>query len=453
MNKPFNRRQFITTMGLAAASTMVPTLGASANKNSKLRILQIGVGGIGGMDRGALIKHPKVEIAGLCDVNQITLGKIAKQFPKAKTYSDCRDAFSDDIDEYDAVLVCTPDHTHAVMALEALSQDKHLFLQKPVVHQLDELRMLKKAVAAKPHLATQMGNQRSSKTGRKQAIEIVRSGALGKAISAWAWTGTVANNSYFISPWQEKYPAPQPLPKNINWDTWQNCYVGDLPYSSILADRKWRTFWEFGNGQLGDWCCHLLDFFYYALDLDVPIAVQTDTPHPATAIGHSAYNQSRITFNKTPHTVGDRFIVHYSDSAIYPSNSETGLPFGTRFSQNHSMIVCENGTIVLGANGSMSIFQNGKKVKDFPMPKVETTHHWHDWVDNCLGAKKHLIGNLEVGSRITEAGLLAVKATRFPNRELVWDSKASRFTNSESLNKKILKRTYREGFKPPAEFA
>ena len=87
------------------------------------------------------------------------------------------------------------------------------------------------------------------------------------------------------------------------------------------------------------------------------------------------------------------------------------------------------------------------------MPKVPKTHHWHDWVDNCFGAKKHLIGNLEVGSRITEAGLLAVKATRFPNRELIWDSKASRFTNNESLNKKILKREYREGFKPPAEFA
>jgi len=177
MNKPFNRRQFISTLGLAAASTMAPTLGASANKNSKLRILQIGVGGVGGMDRGALRKHPKVEIAGLCDVNQITLGKIAKQFPKAKTYKDCRDAFSDDMNQYDAVLVCTPDHTHAVMALEALSQDKHLYLQKPVVHQLDELRMLKKAVVTKPHLATQMGNQRSSGTGRKQAIEIVRSGA------------------------------------------------------------------------------------------------------------------------------------------------------------------------------------------------------------------------------------------------------------------------------------
>ena len=453
MKLSYNRRQFLSTIGLTLASTITPTLGASANKNSKLRILQIGVGGIGELDRNALSKHPMVEIAGLCDVNPLNLNGAAKAFPKAKTYSDARDAFSDDIDQYDAVVICTPDHTHAVMALEALAQNKHLYLQKPVVHQLDELRMLKKASAATPHLATQIGNQRSSMTGRKQAVEIVRSGALGKAISAWAWTGKVSNNAYFVDPWPEEYPKAQPIPKGMNWDAWKNCYVGEVPYSPILAERKWRTFWEFGNGQLGDWCCHLLDFFYYALDLDVPIAVQTDTPKRATAIGHSAYNQSHITFKGTPKTQGERFVVHYNDSAIYPANAETGLPFGTRFSQNHSMIVCENGTIVLGAHGQIHIFQKGKKIKDFPMPKVPETHHWHDWVDNCLGAKKHLLGNLEIGSRITEAGLLAVKATRYPNRELIWDSKASRFTNNESLNRKILKRDYRDGFKPNAKFA
>jgi hypothetical protein len=322
-----------------------------------------------------------------------------------------------------------------------------------VVQQLDELRMLKKAVVAKPHLATQMGNQRSAKTGRKQAVEIIRSGALGKAITGWAWTGKVAMGTYFDNPWLEKYYPAQPIPKSFDWDLWKGCCTEDVPYNDGMAHRRWRTYWEFGNGNLGDWCCHLLDFFYYSLDLDVPIAVQTETPRPATAVGHSAYNQSRITFAKTSRTVGDRFVLHYNDHDIYPSNAETGLPFGTRYSSNRSIIVCEGGTLVLGANGDLTVFQNGKKVKNFPVPKVAPTHHWHDWVDVCFGAKKHLLGNLGIGTRITEAGLLAAKATRFPNRELVWDSKASRFTNSESLNKKILKRVYREGFKPPAEFA
>lgn len=449
----FSRRKFLSTLGIAAAGSVAPTLGASANKNSKLRLLQIGVGGIGGMDRGVLKRHPKVEIAGLCDINKKHLDKVAAEFPKAATYVDARDALSKDLDKYDGVIVCTPDHTHAVMALTAMAGDKHLYLQKPVVQQLDELRMLKKAVAAKPHLATQMGNQRSAIAGRKQATALIRSGALGKAISAWAWTGKVGMNHYFDHAWLEKYYDAQPIPDHINWDLWKHCSTADVPYNHGIAHRKWRTYWEFGGGQLTDWCCHLLDVFYHALDLDAPIAVQTNTPKPATEVGLSAYNQSRITFNKTALTVGKHFVVHYNDHMIHPPSVETGLPLGKRFSHNHSIIVCEGGTLVLGAGGSMTIYQNGKKVDNFPLPKVTPNNHWHDWVDNCFGAKNQLLGELDLGARVTEAGLLATKAARYPNRELLWDSKASRFTNGEPLNKKLLKRNYRKGFEPPAEFA
>jgi predicted dehydrogenase len=451
MNNHFDRRKFIATMGLAAASSVAPTLGQSANKNSKFRILQVGVGGIGGMDRNGLKNHPKVEFAGLCDINKNNLDKVSKQFPKAKTYADWRVAYEKDMDDYDAVLVCTPDHSHAVTALHAMAQDKHLYLQKPVVHQLEEIGMLKKALAAKPDLVTQMGNQRSAGKDRNQAIAIIKSGALGKVVSAWAWTGKVAKNSYFDGAWLEKYPVTNPMPSHINWDLWKGCCTEDVPYSNNLANRKWRTYWEFGGGQLTDWCCHLLDIIYLAMDLDNPISVQTDTPRPATAIGHSGFNQSRITFNKSKYTAGQRFVIHYNDHEIHPPCGETGLPIGQRFGSNRTMFVCENGTLVIGANGGIDIFQNGKKVDNFPMPKVASHSHWHDWVDNCLGAKKELLGRLEVGANVTEAGLLATKATRFPNRELAWDSKACRFKD-DPPNKKVLKRVYRDGFKPPAEF-
>lgn len=439
-------------MGLAAASSVIPTLGASLNKNSKLRILQIGVGGIGGMDRNALIKHPKVEIAGLCDVNQNNLDKVAKGFPKAKTYADWRVAYEKDMDNYDAVLVCTPDHSHAAPALHALAQDKHLYLQKPVVQQLEEIGMLKKALAAKPDLVTQMGNQRSMGKDRNRAIAIIKSGALGKVKSAWAWTGKVAAGNHFDDAWPEKYPVTNPAPGHINWELWKGSCKEDVPYSNNLSYRKWRTYWEFGGGQLTDWCCHLLDIIYLAMDdLDNPLSVQTDTPRPSTEIGHSAYNQSRISFGKSKYAAGDRFVIHYNDHSIHPPCGETGLPFGTRFGTNYTMFVCESGTLVIGANGGISIFQDGKKVENFPMPEVASYSHWHDWVDNCYGGKKELLGHLNIGARVTEAGLLATKATRFPNRELIWDSKACRFKD-DPPNKKVLKREYRDGFKPPAQF-
>lgn len=447
-----NRRKFATTLGLAAASSAIPVLGQSANKNSKLRLLQIGVGGIGGLDRNNLKTHPKVEIAGLCDINKNHLDKVAKEFPKAATYADAREALTKDIDKYDGVIVCTPDHSHAVYALTALANDKHLYLQKPVVQQLEEVGMLKKALAAKPGLANQMGNQRSAIAGRKQATAIVRSGDLGKAITAWAWTGEVKKGNYFDDPWLPKYYDATPVPSHINWDLWKHCSTVDVPYNDGLAHRRWRTYWEFGGGQLTDWCCHLLDFFYLALDLDVPTAVQTNTPKPATEVGHSAYNQSHITYNKTKFTVGEEFVVHYNDHGIHPPCIPAGLPLGSRFSTNHSIIVCEGGTVVLAANGGLSVFKDGKKVENYPMPKVEKNHHWHDWVDNAFGAKNALLGNLEMGARVTEAGLLATKATRYPNRELPWDSAAGKFKDA-APNKSLLKRTYRDGFAPPAEFA
>lgn len=450
MKSHLNRRKFLATTGLAAASGVIPTLGQSVNKNSRMRILQIGVGGIGGMDRNALKKNRKVEFAGLCDINRQNLDKVAREFPKAKKYADYREAYKD-FDSYDAVLVCTPDHSHAAMALHAMAANKHLFLQKPVVQQLQEIGMLKKALAAKPKLVTQMGNQRSAGKDRNRAIAIIKSGALGKVESAWAWTGKVAKGGYFDNPWPEKYPVHKPVPAHINWDLWKHCTTQDVPYSKNLAVRKWRTYWDFGGGQLTDWCCHLLDIIYLAMDLDNPIAVQTDTPRPATAIGHSAFNQSRITFNRSKYTAGDRFVLHYNDHDLHPPCGQTGLPLGTRFGTNHTMFVCENGTLVIGANGGLRIFQRGKEVKNFPMPKVASYSHWNDWVDNCFGAKKELLGRLEVGARVTEAGLLATKATRYPNRELIWDSKACRFKD-DPPNKNILKREYRDGFKPPAEF-
>lgn len=458
MKDYFNRRSFLGTMGLAAASSVIPARGASTNQNSKLRILQIGVGGMGETDRNALKSHAKVEFAGLCDINQQNLDLAAKDFPKALTYNDSREALEKDIDKFDAVLVCTPDHAHAVMALHAMANDKHLFLQKPVVQQLDELRMLKRAVAAKPNLVTQIGNQRSANPGRNQAVAILRSGALGKTKTVWAWASKMAENHHFENPWLEQYYDASPVPEHIHWDLWKHCSTADVAYNEGLAHRRWRSYWEFGGGQLTDWCCHLLDVVYHALDLDVPIAVQTNTPRPATAVGHSGYNQSVITFKETPHTVSDgtgRFIVHYCDHDIHPSCAETGLPLDARFSSNRTIFVCENGTMVLGADGDMQIFQKGKKVEDFPMPEVEPRSHWHEWVDNCLGAKNVLLGDLEFGARVTEAGLLATKATRYPNRELAWDSKASAFTgrNNTVLNKNLLKREYREGFTPPAQFA
>jgi predicted dehydrogenase len=419
---------------------------AQVNKNSKLRIFQIGVGGIGAMQRKGLKDHPMVEFAGFCDVDRRELDKIVKEYPGAWTVSDYREAFANRADQFDAVIVDVPDFHHAPMMLTAMKHHKHIYGQKPLVHQLDELRMMRAGLAARPKLVTQMGNQRACRDGRMQSVEILRRNQLGRPVEAWVWTGGVARGVHFADPWSEYTPA-SPVPEAINWDLWHGPLTTKLPYSEDLTPKRWRAFWETGGGQLADWGCHLLDLLYFAYDLPSPEAVLTHTPR-ASGTGHSAHNQSTITYPGGGKFAREKFVLHYNDDGLLPSFAALGLP-DMKAAANHTMVVCEEGTLLLQADGKITIFRKGKVVDNEPLPKVEPRDHWKDWADNCLGASKPLWTPFQIGWRITEPALLAVKATRFPGEELRWDSANGRFTNHDKANAEILSRKYRPGFEPP----
>lgn len=445
---PVTRRTFLRTGAVltTAVAALSPAARAQTNANSKLRIYQIGVGGIGGLQRNGLKDHPQVEWAGFCDVDSRELDKMKKQFPKAWTVKDYREGFANKVGDFDAVIVDTPDFHHAPMMLTALQHKKHLYGQKPLVHQLEELRLIRDALAARPGLVTQMGNQRACNTGRMQAVELLRKGQLGKPVEAHVWTGGVARGTYFGDPWSDYTPA-KPVPDYLDWDLWHGPLTDKLPYSEDLAPRRWRSFWQTGGGQLADWGCHLLDLLYFAYDLPSPEAVITHTPKPANT-SHTSHNQSTITYPGRGQFAREKFVVRYNDDALLPSFAALGLP-PTKVGANHTMVVCTEGTLLLQADGKITVFRKGQVVANEPMPETTPHHHWKDWADNCLGAKKHLWAPLTIGWRITEPALLAVKATRFPGQELRWDGANFRFTNHEQANQEILKRTYREGFAPP----
>lgn len=442
------RRSFLKTGAIVTTALAAPTaaMRAATNKNGKLGILHIGVGGIGGMQRGKLRTHPKVEFVGLCDVDSQTLQKIGAEFPGAFKLKDYREAFSKYGDKFDAAIVDTPDFHHAPMMLTAMKHGKHIYGQKPLVHQLDEVRMIKEGLAARPGLETQMGNQRACNTGRMQAVEILRSNQLGRPIEAYVWTGHVRAGNYFVDAWSD-YPPAEPVPANLDWNLWVGPIKKAMPYSKALAPRRWRTFWETGGGQLADWGCHLLDILYFAYDLDSPTAVMTHTPKPS-GVAHSAHNHSVLTYRGGSRFAGDRFVVHYSDSGMTPSWSALGIP-PQKVGSNYTMVVCEEGILLLQAGGNHKIFRKGKEVPNEPRPEVAPRDHWHDWVDRCFGVDKPIWTPFDIGVRITEPALLAVKATRYPGTELLWDGAAHRFTNNEDANETIVQRPYRDGFAPP----
>jgi predicted dehydrogenase len=450
-NKPaarVTRRTFLRNGAIVTTLMAAPSFStrAQTNKNSRLQIFQIGVGGIGGLQRNGLKNHERSKFVGFCDVDSDVMNKVADEHGAWKV-SDYRQAFADRSDQFDAVIVDTPDFHHAPMMMTAIKHGKHIFGQKPLVHQLDELRMIREGLAARPDLVTQMGNQRACHEGRMQSVELLKRNQLGRPVEAYVWTGGVSRGHYFPDPWSD-LPAAKPVPSNLDWDLWRGPITRDIAYSDDLAPRRWRGFWETGGGQLADWGCHLLDLLFFAYDLPSPESVLTHTPRPSND-GHTSHNQSTITFPGGSNFAREKFVVHYNDTGLLPSFSALGLP-PMKVGANRTMVVCEEGTLLLEANGGITIFRKGKVVENEPLARVEPRHHWEDWADNCLGAKKFIWTPFQIGVRITEPALLAVKATRFPGQELLWDAKTHTFTNHEEANKQILSRSYRDGFAPPS---
>ncbi len=457
MKPTIDRRRFLWTTGAAgiglATAARSFAQAPSVSPNSKLRVLSIGVvGSIGGTDRQQIAAHPSVEMVGLCDVDSDALAKAAKDHPAAFTCGDYREAFSKHGDKFDAVIVSTPDHSHAPIMLTALGNRKHVYGQKPLVHQLEELVMMEKAIAARPDLVTQVGNQRMVFPGRRAAVEILRRGMLGKAIEAHVWVGSPAANQYFNFNHQTGIPAPPPA--KLDWNLWL-CATETVPYRTGMTPLIWRSWWDYGTNGLGDWGCHVLDVIFYSYDeLQSPIAVQTHCPKAENPLFHTNPCHSTVTYAVDSHSfAGKVFPIHYSDSALAPSRAALGLPPGNFPEENMTVVVCEDGVLALSAGGAVEIWRDGKLTPGLEMPALPEfppLNHWHAWVDNCIGKKTELRSPFKDAIRMTEAALLAVKATRFPGEELRWDKPSLTFSNHAEASKAIVRRAYREGFAPPA---
>lgn len=453
MRKPSTRRDFFRTSAAGiGAVTMGCAAGPHARFPSRLRVLSIGVvGTIGGEDRKQIHGHPDAEIVGLCDVDESQMQQAVKDHPEAFTCRDYREAFARRADEFDAVIVSVPDHSHAPIMLTAMAHDKHVYGQKPLVHQLEEIVLVERALAAKPRLVTQLGNQRMVKPGRRAAVEILRQGQLGRAIEAHCWTGSPNKGRYFN--YERKLHEPSAPPANLDWNLWLGP-CAEVPYREDLAPIKWRSWWEYGTNGLGDWGCHILDVIFYAYDdLTSPIAVQTHCAEAANGHFHVNPCQSAITYAVAAESFAKpTFTIHYNDRGQQVSRAALGLPASAWLDGNCTVVVCERGTLVLGAGGRLEIWRSGAMTPGLEMPDLPAfpeLNHWHAWVDNCLGRDTELRSPFRDAARITEAALLAVKATRYPGQELRWDKSQLAFTNSAEATATIVRRDYRHGFAPP----
>ena len=453
-----SRREFVSSVsaagaGLALGACASPVIHRGIMRGSKLRVLSIGViGTIGGHDRKQVAAHPNAEIVGLCDVDRNQLAAAAADHPGAFTCSDYRAAFADHADDFDAVIVSTPDHSHAAIMLTAMAHDKHVYGQKPLVHELEELAMMERALAAKPHLVTQLGNQRMVFPGRRAFVEILRAGQLGKAIEAYAWVGSPDSRHYFNL--DHVLHEPSEPPAHLDWNLWlgPTQYV---PYREERCPIVWRSWWDYGTNGLGDWGCHVLDVILYSYDdLTSPIAVQTHAPARSNDHFHVNPCRSTITYAvDSPDFARRHFPIYYSDTGQAPARASLGLPAGKWPEPNMTVVVCEGGVIALAAGGRCEVWRDGHLTDGLKMPylpEFPKLNHWHAWVDNCLGEPTELRTPFRDAVRITEPALLAVKATRFPGVELRWNREQLAFDGNDEATQTLVRRVYREEFAPPA---
>jgi predicted dehydrogenase len=451
-NQPETRRYFISK-GLKAsvAALVLPSrvLGRDGNKppSEKLNLAAVGLGGQGTHDLSQLTSE---NIVALCDVDSAHAGGTFKKYPKAKIYTDYRKMLETQKD-IDALVVATPDHLHAPISLAAIRLGKHVYCEKPLTHSVWEARQMAKA-ARQHKVATQMGNQGQASEETRLLCETVWDNAIGPVREAHIWTDR-PSNGLFAEYWPQGIERPKdnpPVPPTLDWDLW----LGPAPvrpYHPAYLPFKWRGWWDFGTGALGDIGCHSFDPVFRALKLGHPSSVEASS----TRVNTETYPLSSMVTYQFP-ARGDMPPVKliWYDGGLRPARPPE-LDEETEMGTNGHLLIGDKGKILSlrtqRQRGYALIPESRAREYGKPPRKLErSVGHYQEWIDACKGGKPPG-SNFDWAGPLTEVVLLGNVCLRQQLREeltfkkLQWDSKAMRFTNSDEANK-FLKQEYRAGW-------
>ena len=428
-----------------AAITIVPAtvLGRNAPSN-KLNIAAIGSGG----RAGANIKGCSSEnIVALCDVDEGRAASAQKSYPNAKRYKDFR-VMLDKMDKsIDAVIVSTPDHSHAVAVMQAIKMGKHVYCEKPLAHSIYEVRQITQA-AREYKVQTQMGNQGHSSEQIRMMCEWVWDGAIGDIRQVYAWSSRPSGGAAFAVNMKRPTDRP-PIPDGLDWDLW----LGPAPYRpyhSAYLPFEWRGWVDFGTGALGDMGCHILDPVFWALKLGEAheISVEATTTHFDPEIMKETYPVSSIVRYEFP-ARGNMPPVKltWSDGRLRPPRPDD-MEINRTFGGEGALLIGQDGNIMHGSHGAGGLrIVPESKMKAYKLPSKtlpRSKGHHEDWILACKGAEP-ASSNFDYGGPLTEMVLLGVLAARNQNRKLIWDVKNMRVTNDKKANEYV-NPAYRDGW-------
>ncbi|MFP6764510.1 MAG: Gfo/Idh/MocA family oxidoreductase [Planctomycetaceae bacterium] len=434
VNSSLTRRSFLKRSGFAAGYSLLPGALRAFAPNARLRTAHVGVGGMGGADLGSVSSHAGVEVAALCDVDAKILAEAGAKFPAARTFRDYREMISTLGDSIDAVVVSTPDHTHAAAAMTAFNHSRPVYCQKPLTHEVFEARQLRR-VAEQKGLVSQMGIQASAGLPYRRATKLIRSGVIGKVSRVYAWS---YKNWGYDGPGFEKHDE---VPATLDWNLWIGT-AGLRPYKNGVYHRgQWRKQVDFGTGTLGDMGVHIFDTPYRALKLTAPLWAQTTCRQP-TGVGHPEKNIVEYEFPGTEFTTETMKWTWYDGAYAPPVIQAAGLPEDLKLPAQGAVFVGETGSLLLPHVAEPQIF--GEPASREQKFDLEPRNHYHQWVDACMGSGS-TSSPFSYSGPLTEALLLGVVANRFPGEKLMWDAGKLRITNLEQANA-LLQRTPRDGF-------
>jgi predicted dehydrogenase len=434
----------VTGAVLAARADAAPAAPAVLRQplGDKLRVAVIGCGGRGAENLRAVSSE---HVAILCDVNRRHLDKAASAHPHARTMIDLRRVF-DDAGAFDAVVVSTPEHTHAVAVLPALQLKKHVFCEKPLTHNVHEARVLREATAA-AGVATQMGTQIHASENYRRVVELVQSGAIGRVTECHVWVSRAwglqseedAKKNGDIVHVTERPSEVHPVPDGIDWDLWLGPAPA-RPYNDVyLPGPKWYRWWDFGNGTMSDLGSHWIDLPFWALKLRAPATIEASGPpaHPELAPASMRARYEYVAMGDQPQVA-----LTWYQGAERPEALAKGLipayPSGVLFVGERGQIVSDYGKHVVLLGATVDRFER-------PAPFIpKSIGHHEEWIHACkTGAPTTC--NFEYSGLLTEANHLGNVAYRV-GRKLEWDHAGMRATNAPEADQ-FLRREYRAGWK------
>lgn len=474
MKSYFQRREFLKKAAVAAGSFYIVPRHVLGGKgftapSDKLNIAAVGVGGKADFNIQQAYNGGSDNIVALCDVDDRQAKKYREKFPKAPYFRDFRKMLEAEAKNIDAVIVTTPDHMHYPIAMAAMQLGKHVYVEKPLTHDIWEARQLTEA-ARKYKLVTQMGNQGSSGNGTRIIEAVVANGTLGDIHTVEVWTNRPV--------WPQGVQSPkdkgekQPVPEGVDWNLW----LGTAPlrdYHEAYMPFRWRGYWDFGTGALGDMGCHFMDVPFRALKLGYPTSVECSVGSVYADFFKEAFFDdvcppSASIHLKFPGKDGKELSLNWYDGGIRPA-----LPEGCEYDEVFADV--DGGMMFLGSKGILSAGLFGEKPKLFPeknfkgfkwpspiRPFVDGgwEGHQQQWVKACkAGYGAYTSSAFEQSGPLTETvlmGNLAVRSFqlreekkngfRFPGRKkLLWDGPNMKITNFDEANR-FVRRQYREGW-------